>query len=242
MHASRHFVVDGIEHLHRIGPACNQGCHPPQPRLMLGKLTQRVAAGLEHGPGFAELLFLFALPGDIAANRIKQSPMWRDAPIDPPRRTVAAGGPIFETNGSAAIDKFLDRLAQPIHVFRRHQLKWGGRQIVHRVAQGVFEGRIDMEQLALIGNDHQVGRQLEELFQSLMALDQSVVDVLAVAGGGEQGFKGGQHAQQALARHVGQIVWHLEDPEYFVVVTQRDRSLPVITGRIRQVHGRELQV
>jgi hypothetical protein len=40
--------------------ACNKGCHPPTPCVVIGELTQRVAARLEHGPGLAQPLFPLA--------------------------------------------------------------------------------------------------------------------------------------------------------------------------------------
>ena len=76
----------------------------------------------------------------------------------------------------------------------------------------------------------------------MTALDQSVVDLLAVAGGGEQGFQGGHHPEQAFKRRAGQIVGHLEYAEQHVVLVQRDRPGPVIASRRCQLHGREPQV
>ena len=117
----------------------------------------------------------------------------------------------------------------------------GRRQVVDLIAQGPFEGRVDLQQVALIGNHHEVGRQVEETLESLPALDQALIDVFSVSGGGEQGLEGGHHPEQALARLSGEILWYPKDAKHPVVVMQRDSRSRILAGRLTQVDARELQ-
>ena len=76
--ASGHFVGHRGEHLRRVRPARDQGCHPTQGRLLPGE-------------GLAAF-------GYVAANGVEQATMPNDAPFEPTLRTVPADHTILETH------------------------------------------------------------------------------------------------------------------------------------------------